>query len=359
MPRGEYDRRAPNGKKPWTEAEENYIKEAWGKYSLATIARNLGRSRNAVTNRIQKLHLGPGLMAGGRVSWNVFIKTLTGTNSGGYAKKRLLAAGFPVHTQIIRGHNKKRYTMVDIDEFWKFAEQNKDLFDFSRLEPLAFGPEPEWAALKRRLDAERLRNGHAHNEPWTEDEDRRLVRLLKKYKYTYSDLAAMLHRSEGAIKRRIITKGIRDRPVRAESRAWTEAEEKKLVEMRIQGYGWDNIAAELKRTSLCVRGKYERLLNPEYSRRAYRNAREGREKHDRQKTCCHFVRLAGCGLGRQSCSYCRHYEPLAEGQKQKSEYIGIREIRPEEIEEHRRINELTCQAEWQDAASMTGGTAAE
>ena len=346
----------PKAKKKWTKAEENYLEEHWGNTSLKTIAKNLGRSESAVIVRIQRLGLGPGLQNCDRLSWNQFIIALQGSNYGGvYIKKRLIAAGFPVHAQIIRGQNKARFTTVDVDEFWKFAEKNKDLFDFSRLEPYAFGPEPEWAKLKRRLDAERLRRGHAHNDAWTEAEDDKLRRLLKEHRYTYDELAEKLRRSEGAIKRRICTLGIRDRPLRRESRSWTEAEEKKLVEMRSQGYGWDNIAAELHRTALCVRGKYERLLNPEYSKRVYRNAREGREKHERQKTCCHFVKLAGCELGRESCRYCRHYEPLTEGQKQKSEYIGIREIKPEEIEEHRKISDLTYRAEWQDAASLRGG----
>ena len=347
----------PKAKKRWTKAEENYLEEHWGNTSLKTIAKNLGRSENAVIVRINRLGLGPGLQNCDRLSWNQFIIALQGSNYGsGYMKKRLIAAGFPVHTQIIRGQNKARYTTVDIEEFWKFAEKNKDLFDFSRLEPYAFGPEPEWAKLKRQLDAERLRKGHAHNDPWTQAEDERLRKLLKEYRYTYNELAERLRRSEGAIKRRICTLGIRERPIRRESKPWTEAEEKKLVEMRGQGYGWDNIAAELHRTALCVRGKYERLLNPEYSKRIYRNAREGREKHERQKNCCHFVKLAGCEYGRETCRYCRHYEPLAEGQKQKSEYIGIREIKPEELEEHRKISDLAYQAEWQEIDTPYRGT---
>lgn len=345
MPRGVY-KKTTNAKKPWSDAEEHYLEEAWGKSSLKTIAKNLGRSENAVVTRIQKLGLGPGLMAGERLSWNTFITTLTGTSSGGYIKKRLLAAGFPVHSQIVRGHNKKRYTTVDVDEFWKFAEQNKDLFDFSRLEPLAFGPEPEWATLKRKLDTERLRKGHAHNDPWTPSEDAHLVRLLKEYKYTYSELAEILHRSEGAVKRRLVTQGIKERPLRNASRAWTKDEEQKLIEMKSQGYGWDNIAAELNRSALCVRGKYERLLNPEYTKRVNRDARESREKHKRQQTCCHFIKLRGCEYDRESCRYCRQYEELKEGEKQRSDYIGIREIKPEEINEHREAVALRSGAEF-------------
>jgi hypothetical protein len=242
--------------------------------------------------------------------------------------------------------------MVNIDEFWKFAEEHKDLFDFSRLEPRAFGPEPEWATLKRQLDAERLRTGHAHNDPWTEAEDRLLVRLLREYKYTYSELAEKLHRSEGAIKRRLSTKGIKERPVRNTPQPWTEAEEQRLIEMKAAGYGWDNIAAELHRSALCVRGKYERLLNPEYTKRVYRNARESMEKHERQSTCSHYIRLRGCELNKGTCKYCRHYNALQEGEKQRSDYIGIREIKPEEINEHRQAVALRSGAEFTEVKTL-------
>lgn len=347
MSRGNYIR-TPNGKKQWTEAEERYLEESWGRTSLKTIAKKLGRSESAVVVRIQRLGLGPGLQNGERISWNQFVIALLGgaNYGGGYLKKRLIAAGFPVHTQIVRGHNGARFTTVDIDEFWKFAEENKDLFDFSRMEAHAFGPEPEWATLKRQLDAERLRNGHAHNDPWTEGDDHLLKQLLKQYKYTYTDLAERLHRSEGAVKRRITDLGLLERPIRRKPKPWTKDEENRLIEMRKQGYGWDNIAAELNRTALCVRGKYERMLNPEYTKREYRNAREKRDKHERQQTCRHYVKALGCEIDREACRYCRHYEAIGEGEKQKTGYVGIREIKPEEIREHQAVCSLKDGAEW-------------
>lgn len=327
------------------------MQESWGKVGLKSIAKHLGRTEAAVIVRIQRLGLGPGLQAGERISWNQFVIALTGTNSGGYLKKRLIAAGFPVHTQIIRGQNKARYTTVDIEEFWKFAENNKDLFDFSKMESYAFGPEPEWATLKRQLDAERLRKGRRHNDPWTQAQDKELKRLLSLYQYTYTDIAKRLKRSEGAVKRRIITLGIKERPIREPPKPWTEAEEERLIELREKGYGWDNIAEQLSRTSLCVRGKYERLLNPTYTKRIYRNAREGRERHERQETCSHYIKLRGCEVGRESCRYCRHYQPLQDGQKQRSDYIGIREIKPEQIREHQAVSALAFDADWQQINS--------
>lgn len=49
---------------------------------------------------------------------------------------------------------------------------------------------------------------------WTKTEDDKLRYLLSKGTYTYSDLAAELRHSEGAIKRRILDLGINKKPVR-------------------------------------------------------------------------------------------------------------------------------------------------
>ena len=259
MSRGNYIR-TENGKKKWTKADEEYLQEAWGRAGLQTIAKNLGRTPDAVVCRIHHMRLPPGLRNGDRISFNQFIIALQGTSvNSSYMKKRLEDAGFPLHRQTIRGANGFRFTTVDIEEFWQFAEKNKGLFDFSRMEQHVFGFEPEWAALKRRMDAERLRNGRKHNDPWTKGDDAELHRLLKKHCHTYTEIAGRLRRSEGAIKRRIQTLGIKERPVREPDRAWSEAEERRLMEMMEQGCGFDNIARELGRTALCVRGKHERI----------------------------------------------------------------------------------------------------
>lgn len=252
---------AENAKKKWTEAEEEYLQEAWGKSSLKTIAKNLGRSEDAVIVRINRMGLPPGLQNGERISWNQFVIALCGTNHGSsYLKMRLEREGFPTHRQIIRGTNGFRFTTVDIDEFWEFAERHKELFDFSRMERYAFGFEPEWATLKRRIDTERLRNGRKNNDPWTSGDDSHLLYLLRKQCYTYTDIAHRLRRSEGAVKRRLATLGVKERPVRMENREWTQEEELRLLEMLEQGYGFDNIAQELGRTALGVRGKHECLV---------------------------------------------------------------------------------------------------
>ena len=55
-----------------------------------------------------------------------------------------------------------------------------------------------------------------------------------------------------------------------ENRRWTEEEAVLLVKLRESGLGWLQISEKLGRSQLAVRGKYERLLNPDYMQRRYR-----------------------------------------------------------------------------------------
>lgn len=112
---------------------------------------------------------------------------------------------------------------------------------------------------------------------WTKTEDDKLRYLLSKGTYTYSDLAAELRHSEGAIKRRILDLGINKKPVRCPPRKWTEDEVETLCRMVDEGYDFTLIAEKLNRTALATRGKYERLQNPEYNKRYNRGQNEDYE----------------------------------------------------------------------------------
>ena len=109
---------------------------------------------------------------------------------------------------------KNRFRVIDIDAFWKWAEDNKSILDFSRFEKYGLGAEPDWVDVKRKADYKKLQLHGQHNAAWTKTEDDKLRYLLGKGTYTYSDLAAELRHSEGAIKRRILDLGINKKPVR-------------------------------------------------------------------------------------------------------------------------------------------------
>lgn len=256
---------APNKKKMWSEKDDAYLQDKWGTVSIGRLAKVLGRSENAVVVRAQRIGCGAHLAGDSRISLNQLLYAIYGIPNGqAYIRNRLIQNGLPVKWHTVR---KNRFRVIDIEDFWKWAEKNKSLLDFSRLEKYSLGAEPDWVDIKRKADFDKTQRQGRHNTAWTSAEDARLRRMLDKGIYTYTDLAKELRHSEGAVKRRILDLGIELRPVRAKPRAWSDEDIETLCSMVDQGYDFSQIADKLGRSALATRGKYERLQNPEYNRR--------------------------------------------------------------------------------------------
>lgn len=237
--------------KHWNEEEIQYLSDNWGVKSLDTICRKLNRSKNAVRVKVQRLGLGAFLEASEYVTWNQLLITL-GIGSGGY---KLISwvqnRDFPVR---IKRVDKNTYRVVHIEDFWKWAEKNKDLLDFSKFEEYSLGKEPAWVKDKRKLDFEK--NTKYIKSPWTAVEDSRLKYLLEQYKYTYMDLSKILRRTNGAIQRRICELGIKARPIKANNHIkWTAAEFALLEELIKDGYGYELISEKLGKSAKAIRGR--------------------------------------------------------------------------------------------------------
>ena len=202
---------APRKKKQWTEKEEAYLQDKWGTVSIKGLSKALGRSENAIIVRAQRLGCGAHLAGDTRISLNQLMLAIYGKNMLGYTSDRLIRYGLPVKWHVVK---KNRFRVIDIDAFWKWAEDNKSILDFSRFEKYGLGAEPDWVDVKRKADYKKLQLHGQHNAAWTKTEDDKLRYLLSKGTYTYSDLAAELRHSEGAIKRRILDLGINKKPVR-------------------------------------------------------------------------------------------------------------------------------------------------
>lgn len=259
---------APRAKKNWTPEEDAFLQDKWGSLSIPTIAKQLGRSVSSVENRRYRIGCSGHLKNDHRISLNQLIVTLYGAKAmSAYITDRLIQAGLPVHWHKVKTN---RFHVVDLNEFWQWAEQNRMILDFSRFEEYSLGAEPDWVKEKRKADFERGQQVGRHNTSWTKAEDEKLKRLLKKQQYGYRELARELRKTDGAVKRRICDLQLKERPVKAKTRMWTESEIEILCDMVERGYKWEQIAEKLGRSALATRGKYERLLNPSYMQRYYR-----------------------------------------------------------------------------------------
>lgn len=185
----------PLGKRTWTPEDENYLAEKWGYASVPAIAKKLNRTENAVVVRAQRLGLGAVLMAGGYVTLNQLLATVTGRERGNtYQRKK---------------------------DYRACALQRKD--------------------------------------PWTAAEDSRLKMLLSQHRYTWAELSEMLHRTTGAIQHRCRDLGLKDRPVKADnhgkSAVWNERDYAVLADGIRHGDSYMAIGQALGKSEKAVRGK--------------------------------------------------------------------------------------------------------
>lgn len=242
----------------WTKAEKDRLAEEWGTFSVGTIAEHLNRSENGIIVMAQRLGLGAHISNSALITFNTLLHELGISGNGksssySWALQKYKEAGLKIHTHRVKRNS---FRMVDIDEFWEFAEKNRHLFDFSRLEENALGAEPAWVKVKRAEDFKRTFKVKPHNTPWTEAEDRELLRLLRTYQYTYPEIAAKLHRSEGGVARRVNDLGVKERPLKADNHTlWTDEQLQTLTHMMKAGANYETMSGAIGKSTKAIRGK--------------------------------------------------------------------------------------------------------
>lgn len=239
----------------WTREEELYLAENWGRMTIPGLAKSLRRSTAAIKVRASRLKLGPVLDSGDYITLRQLIVAVTGTRAGySYKMKSWVEnRGLPVHTKRVE---KNTFRVVFLDDWWKWAYENRSFIDFSKMEPLALGEEPPWVKEQRAKDFTAFRI--QRKDPWTAYDDSRLIALLKKHQYGYAEMSQMLNRSTGAIQRRCQDLGLRERPVRASNRPerpWDDEAYQILADGIRAGDSYAVIGQRIGKSEKAVRGK--------------------------------------------------------------------------------------------------------
>lgn len=237
----------------WTKEEEDFLQDNWGQMSVPGLCKKLGRSKNAIMVRVFRMGLPPFLESGDYITLNQLIAAVTGSKKT-YSYKTISwieKRGLPVHK---KRNNECSWKVVYLDEFWKWAEENRSFLDFSKMEPLILGKEPGWLKEQRRHDFNE--NARYKKDPWTSHEDSTLKFYLKQHKYGYAELSKMLGRTAGAIQRRICDLGLMERPVKADNHiSWEEGDFQTLADMIREGCSYGAIGEVLGRSEKAVRGR--------------------------------------------------------------------------------------------------------
>jgi hypothetical protein len=235
----------------WTPEEKIYLEDNWGSISMPTLMSKLGRNHNAIMVMVQRLGLGPFLENGDYLTFEKLLEAIGYTGGSGYLTKSWISdRNFPVKYKRV---NENRFRVVCIDDFWKWAEKNQYLLDFSHFEENALGKEPQWVKEKRKIDFSHRQK--VKTDPWTPTEDEKLKRLLKQQKYGYQELSKIFGRTCGAIQRRCCDLKIPDRPLKANNHIeWKDDKLELLGDMIRKGYRYPAISDAIERSDKAVRG---------------------------------------------------------------------------------------------------------
>lgn len=237
-------------RKKWTQEELDFLEEKWGVLSKKLIAKKLNRSLNSVIVKAVRLGLGRYINARDEITLNLLINTLGYKNSYSWVSKKFENHNIPIKKMKIIDKSVK---MVNINEFWKWAEKNKKILNFADFEEGALGKEPLWVKEKRNIDKNSL-NKINRNRLWTKYEEQLLISKVKSMRYTYEELSKEFNRTEGAIKSRLNKLQTPYRPLERDRHIiWTEEENNTLLQMYKEGYGANQIARKINKSEFSVK----------------------------------------------------------------------------------------------------------
>lgn len=237
-----------NGKL-WGDDEIRYLEDNWSSKSITAIAKNLNRSVNGVKSKAYKIGLTRHIHQQEFITLLQLVDGLGLRSSYSWMCDKFNRYKLPI---VMKASIKKKYKSVYLDDFWKWAEKNKNILNFAKFEKGNLGAEPDWVAEKRSADKKNP-SKVSHNKPWTKYDDNLLIEKTKSCKYTYKDLAREFNRTESAIKRRLMDLKVPYRPVPLNNHIkWTVEENKKMVELYNKGFDTNAIAQILNKTQLSI-----------------------------------------------------------------------------------------------------------
>lgn len=240
--------------KNWSAEELDFLQEKWGTLSIKAIAKQLGRSVEGVKIKAGRMKLGDNRFCLDGITLNQLSFALNTSYS--ILKNWVKKYDFPARPRVLAITEK--VLVVRYEDFWKWAEIHKHLLNFARLEPSILGPEPEWAKEKRKFDM--VNFNKITSRPWSVEDDLKLRSMVNAYRFSYTEIAKELRRTEAAVKRRLHDLGIKARPIKADNHIkWTPEEERLLVELFNKGCGYNTLSERIGKSELAIRGKLERL----------------------------------------------------------------------------------------------------
>lgn len=168
-------------RREWTEWEMQYLEKKYLKQPISVTAKRLGRSVESVKQKASRMGL------------NRYMDILS-------AKPLARCFGVDISVVIrwiekysmpcrITKDSLRRYFEIDLEQFWGWAEEHKELIDWSRYKHNSLPLEPVW--VRNLQFANHTPNSRKR---WTKTEEQLMKNMLRRNK-TYYEIAEQLGRS--------------------------------------------------------------------------------------------------------------------------------------------------------------------
>jgi len=211
--------------------------------SFQNIAKKLEKSVVAIGIHGKRvLRLGPTKDAQGRINANQ-LANICKIDRHVITDNWITKRGLKATKKITK--NEFKFWLINSNDFWKWAEKNKDAINFSKIERDELVPEPPWVELERKRDYKEIPKKQF--KLWTSEEDRQLINLIRSGK-TYKQIATIMDRTSFSCEHRYSRLVKRQKAkLKKIQLPWTNTENNMMLDMEKQGLRDEEIAYKLGR----------------------------------------------------------------------------------------------------------------
>ena len=168
-------------RREWTKQEESYMEKKYLKQPVEETAYRLNRSISSVEHKASRMKLN---------HYTDGLNARTVANCFGVDTRVVIRwiNKFELPCRKVECSNQTRY-IIENDEFWKWAEQHKEIINWSKYERMSLFPEPKWL-----YDTIKNYKTVKTRQKYTEYEIVRIKSMLHKG-LSYREIANQLGRS--------------------------------------------------------------------------------------------------------------------------------------------------------------------
>lgn len=172
-------------RRAWTEQEEQYMLKKYVRQPIKRTAQKLNRTETSVKRKAAQLGINKHMDLFGI---RTFAKCFGVDNS--VVLRWVQKFKMPVTNY--RFDNRNHYD-IDLDEFWQWAKEHKELINWSKYECGSLALEPDWIRSEKQMYATPMTR-----EKWTKS-DLQKLRSLLRLKKTYAEIATEMGRTYNSI----------------------------------------------------------------------------------------------------------------------------------------------------------------